>query len=77
MNSTEQSELVKDKVPRRMQGALRYKGRIELDLNDEVKGNPRKSHCACGPQVTGVSSKQVPTHKSLLSPENPADTLSG
>ena len=51
--------------------------RTELDLEDKVKGNPWKSHCVCGPQVTGVSSKQVPRDKSLRSPENPADTLSG
>ena len=64
-------------MPRRVQRAMSYKDRTELDPNDEVKGNPWKSHCVCGPQVKGVSSKQVPRHKPLRSPENPADTLSG
>src|SRR5215471_11380862 len=37
-------EHLEDKVPRRMQGAMSYKCRKKLDLNNEVKANQWKSH---------------------------------
>jgi len=40
-------------VPRRMQGAMSYKCRTELDLNNGVKGNQWESDCVCGPPSHG------------------------
>src|SRR5271157_318537 len=36
-----------------MQEAISYKCRTGPDLSSEVKGNPWKSHCGCGPQISG------------------------
>ena len=39
----------------RMQGAISYECRTELDFDNELKGDRREQQCGCGPQITGVA----------------------
>ena len=71
--------LTEDTVLRRVQGAMSYKFRTGLDVNKEVTATRESEVLAANQQSPGVAylRSRFPTRKSLRSPENPGDTLSG
>jgi hypothetical protein len=75
-----ESELLMENTAlRRVQGAMSCKFRIGLHVNKEVKGKAECEVLAANQQSPGVAyfRTRFPTGKSLLSPEDPGDTLSG